>query len=360
MWRARTRLCRSGFFGLNGGRKLQKPGTPSNEVDRLAELDRLGILDTPPEERFDRYTRLIKRLLDVPIALVSLVDEHRQWFKSHDGLEARETPREISFCGHAILSEELFVIEDAAADSRFCDNPLVQGDPNIRFYAGFPLHGPGGQAVGTLCVIDRKARSLNAEDLRSLRDIGEMVTRELASVALATTDELTGISNRRGFELLCSQVLALSQRTDRSVVMAMIDLDGFKSINDRFGHAEGDRALIEFSQCLTENFRESDVVARLAGDEFAVLMTDADEAQAAIALNRLSAHVRHMNAERALDYELNFSWGLAGFRSGVHDNVSDLLRDADALMYGNKSSNSRRLSALGALIDPLVELPVHR
>ncbi len=130
---------------------MKSPDTPNNEEARLKSLHSLDILDTPAEERFDRYTRLAQRMLNVPIALVSLVDTDRQWFKSCLGLDAVETSREVSFCGHTILCDELLVVNDALADERFADNPLVTGAPNIRFYAGYPLIYSDGSNLGTLC-----------------------------------------------------------------------------------------------------------------------------------------------------------------------------------------------------------------
>ncbi|MBC7182565.1 MAG: GAF domain-containing protein, partial [Marinobacter sp.] len=148
---------------------MKTPDFPPDEAHRLSALDELALLDTPPEERFDRLTRLAARTLDAPIALVSLVDRNRQWFKSRHGLDAPETARDVSFCGHAILREEPLIIENALNDERFQDNPLVTGTPNIRFYAGAPLHDRHGHRVGTLCVIDRKPRSFTDEDKALLR-----------------------------------------------------------------------------------------------------------------------------------------------------------------------------------------------
>ena len=125
---------------------MQKPGKPADEAQRLEALRALSILDTLPEERFDRLTRLAKRLFGVPIALVSLVDDHRQWFKSRQGLEVSETPRDISFCGHAVLGDDIFLVTDASKDERFFDNPLVTDDPHIRFYDGCPLGRPRAAA----------------------------------------------------------------------------------------------------------------------------------------------------------------------------------------------------------------------
>ena len=157
---------------------------PADEDERLAALRELLLLDTPPEERFDRLARLAAEQLDTPIALLTLVDGQRQWFKSRMGLEATETPREISFCGHAILKNELFVVEDASRDPRFADNPLVTGDPHIRFYAGAPLSAPGGHRIGTLCVIDTVPRTLGTVE-RSILD----ALRRLANETLAGQED---------------------------------------------------------------------------------------------------------------------------------------------------------------------------
>lgn len=150
-----------------------------HEDARLCALNELNILDTPPDEDFDRITRLARELFNVPIALVSLVDKDRQWFKSRQGLEATETPRDVSFCGHAIQQGSIFLVEDTLNDERFHDNPLVEGEPHIRFYAGCPLQEPSGQIIGTLCVIDQNARHFNTEQCQQLRDLGTLVESEL-------------------------------------------------------------------------------------------------------------------------------------------------------------------------------------
>lgn len=157
---------------------METPDTPPDEIHRLSALDELQLLDTPPEERFDRLTRLASRTFNVPISLVTLVDRERQWFKSRQGLDAPETARCISFCGHAILSDETFIIENALNDDRFADNPLVTGAPNIRFYAGAPLRDRHGHRVGTLCIIDEKPRPFSDDDNATLRDLADLVERE--------------------------------------------------------------------------------------------------------------------------------------------------------------------------------------
>jgi GAF domain-containing protein len=158
---------------------IPPPAIP-NETARMEAVESLALMYTPAEERFDRITRLATRLLETPIALVTLVSEEKQWFKSSVGLDVAETSRDVSFCGHAIASDSTLVIEDAQADERFADNPLVTGDPNIRFYAGHPIHASDGSRVGTVCVIDRRTRTFTEQDRAALRDLAAICENEIA------------------------------------------------------------------------------------------------------------------------------------------------------------------------------------
>lgn len=153
--------------------------TPPDEAQRLNVLHALNLLDTPAEAVFDRITRLAAQILNVPIALVSLVDADRQWFKSRVGLDAIETSREVAFCAHAIMQAAPMIVADATQDVRFNANPLVTGDPNIRFYAGVPLRSAGGLAIGTLCAIDSKPRQLSADETNILIDLAALVSKEV-------------------------------------------------------------------------------------------------------------------------------------------------------------------------------------
>lgn len=195
---------------------MQAPDFPVDEILRLQTLQACAILDTPPEERFDRLTRLASHLFKTPIALVSLIDSERQWFKSKQGLDVSETARDISFCGHAILKPDILYVADASQDTRFADNPLVSHVPNIRFYAGAPLRARNGQSLGTLCIIDTKPRILSAEDLAALRDLADCVESEFSREeqqrqlhALLSLTAITALSHQNP-EAALQQTLAMA------------------------------------------------------------------------------------------------------------------------------------------------------
>jgi diguanylate cyclase (GGDEF)-like protein len=318
-----------------------KPEIPKNEAERLHALRTLQILDTSHEERFDRVTRMAKRMFGVSISLLTLVDDDRQWFKSKQGLEATETPRDISFCGHAINHEGLFIIPNAAEDERFADNPLVTDAPYIRFYAGYPLKIREGLNIGTLCLIDQEPRAMDEEDQQLLKDLGAMVEQEIKSIQLATLDELTLISNRRGFLTLVDHDLKLCRRKQFSMSFLLFDLNKFKTINDQYGHHEGDFVLTKFAQIMLDTFRDSDAIGRLGGDEFVAMLTDSDEDSADEIINRFAVAVEEANATMNKPYKIEYSVGLEHFQHDTKKSAEEMIQDADAAMYKQKKSKVR-------------------
>lgn len=314
---------------------------PHNEDQRLAALQALQILDTEYEERFDRITRLAQRLFGTEMAAVTLVDSDRQWFKSRQGPLDAETPREDSFCTYAITDpDHTLVVGDATRDDRFFDKDNVTGAPHIRFYAGHTIAGPDGAAIGTLCVIDSQPRTTSDFDSEALRDLAMMVENEIAGLALAIGDQLTGLSNRRGFETLGGRLFEIARRIDVPVAVVYADLDNLKPINDDFGHEAGDAALIEIAEILEHTLRESDVIARVGGDEFCALLADAAAADAEVVASRIQTAIDERNAASDRPYKLSISVGISQDRPATSGRtLTELTEEADERMLVAKRAN---------------------
>jgi len=305
------------------------PPTPSNETRRLETLRGLKLLDTPPEERFDRVTRLAKQIFSTPIALVSLVDADRQWFKSAQGLDAPETPRNVSFCGHAILDDKIMVVNDAAKDQRFCDNPLVCNDPNIRFYAGYPLSAPDGSRVGTLCVIDRVPREISREQAQLLRELGRMVEEELVDAVLATNDPVTSLSNRNGFLMVAEHLLSMCVRTEQPATMLLVHFQNLQEIDNEVGRDAGDAASVQLAHHLLSTFRNSDLVTRLASDLYGVLLAGSDLDGVEAVRRRFNDDVNDQNRNTDNHYEFHLDIDVIAFKPDRHKDAQGLLDEVE-------------------------------
>jgi diguanylate cyclase (GGDEF)-like protein len=340
---------------------VKKPSATADEAARLAKLASLGIFYTPAEERFDRITRVACQMFDVPIALVTLLSESCQWYKSVQGLPNNETPRELSFCGHAILREEAMIIPDARLDPDFADNPSVIESPFIRFYAGYPLRYQGSP-MGTLCLIDREPRQFSAAELDGLRSLAAWVESELQVSALseaqtqliverdearrdALLDPLTRTWNRKGLDELLPLELSHARRGQRRVALMLIDVDHFKQINDTYGHAAGDHSLREIAQHIRASVRASDVVVRYGGDEFLVFAgIDGQDTEAVLAeriRERTAAGLLRFGGE---SFPLSLSIGVASACASDDLEPARLIEEADEALYEAKAAGRNRVS----------------
>jgi diguanylate cyclase (GGDEF)-like protein len=348
---------------------MQIPDIPVDEARRLTALHATRLLGSAPEEAFDRITRMAARLLHAPTALVSLVDKDVQWFKSRCGFEGTETARDISFCGHAILEHEPLVVSDASKDPRFCRNPMVTGEDHVRFYVGVPLYSVDRMPIGTLCVIDREPRELGAEELDMLRDLARMVEQlihhrqlagaaqalhshvlldggnpELAAAAgqvefLLNHDQLTGLSNRQALLRTIGEGLETWREQGMQTLVASINLDKFKRLNESLGHHAGDQALVSITWSLQSVLRPEDLLARVGNDEFMVLLPGlGDDSVARDRLRQIMQAVHREFKAPAGAIPLTCSIGYAIF---PHDGDS-----ADVLM-NNATLATRRAKLMG-------------
>ncbi|MFC3215189.1 sensor domain-containing diguanylate cyclase [Novosphingobium panipatense] len=315
-----------------------------DEEGRMAALERLEVLDTGPEEAFEKIVNLVRTVLGVPMATVTLVDRERQWFKARSGLCAVETPRSISFCTHTIQQREPLVVPDALLDPRFADSPLVQEAPHIRSYAGVPLQTPDGYNVGALCAIDTEPRTFSDGDMAILTNFAHIVVDELELRLIAQRDHLTGALNRRGFMEQAAKEFSRFTRHQRSAALIALDIDHFKIINDQHGHPAGDEVLRQVAQLCTSSMRPSDSFGRLGGEEFALLLPEADGVEAVAAAERFRAAIESHSFDIPGGEKLRVtaSLGVSSLDPGIAS-VEGWFAAADGLLYKAKKNGRNRV-----------------
>jgi diguanylate cyclase (GGDEF)-like protein len=352
---------------------------PPDEPARLGALRRYKILDSLQEQAYDDLTTIAAQVTGTPIALISLVDAGRLWFKSKVGLAASQMPREYTFCSHAIVSpavqnEEPFVVNDAHQDRRFVDNRAVLEAPHIRFYAAAPLVTPDGFALGTLCTIDRVPRELDDHQLKMLTALSRQVVTQLelrrsaddlARVAQereryaleledsqrqlqqlnavlqaeSRTDRLTQLGNRMAFDEHLSLEHYRVARYQSPMSLFMIDVDHFKDYNDRFGHLAGDHALQLVAEAVRASLRESDFAMRYGGEEFTVIAPHTGRDGAWI----LAERIRHAVQEKNFPHRnVTVSIGVAALEPPPQYTSAQLLEAADKALYAAKEAGRNR------------------
>ncbi|MET0674400.1 MAG: sensor domain-containing diguanylate cyclase [Bradyrhizobium sp.] len=305
--------------------------TDTRRLQALAELD---ILDTPHELAFDRLTLLSRKIFRVPMATLTFVDGHRQWFKASEGMDSRETSRQPALCYHAIRQKTPLVVPDTLLDPRFADNPFVVGKPHIRAYAGAQLQ-VSGENVGTLCVIDTVPRQFDDEAISVLMDLAAIAVDELTLRNLSMVDGLTGALSRRAFLAEGARLTSLAARHGHKLTCSVLDIDHFKNVNDEFGHAAGDAVLSAVIAACKKAVRGSDLIGRIGGEEFAILLPHTGLRNGMAVLEKVrNAIAATPIPTPAGDISVTCSIGGAEFSKGQQ--FADTLGCADVAMYSAK------------------------
>ena len=317
---------------------------PIDESQRIDTLRSYQILDTEPSLEFEALTRITSHTFDTPIAVVALMDTDRLWFKSKLGLDLQQLDRKVAFCAHTIMSpREPLIVNDLFKDQRFVSNPLVTNAPHLRFYAGVPLVDENDHVLGTVAVIDSQPRIFTKAQRDTLCDFGVIVMTALKShkraaelKQLALTDYLTGIPNRAQFDISNVAEMAYSVRSGVPYSLVCMDLNGFKQINDQFGHPAGDQVLCEVAKRLSQQMRQGDLLARLGGDEFAVVARCCDQNNALSLAQRLKDSMQpEIQLSTGARVRVGMSVGTATSSSSCMD-ASELFDHADKALYLTK------------------------
>lgn len=303
-----------------------------DETGRQYALDRLHVLDSTPEPQFEKLTNLVQTIFEVPVAAISLIDRRRQWFKSIQGLDVRETSREIAFCDFTIRSAECLMVTDATLDDRFRHNPLVTGAPHIRSYLGAPILTSDGYALGALCAIDYRPRSFTAAQQSMLANFAGLAMNEIELRQIAAVDMLTGMMTRRAF---MAEIVQVAQHVAPAALL-YIDLDHFKSINDTYGHPIGDSVLQSVAAAISRVCDHAASVGRIGGEEFAVLLPKMPSHVASRVAERIRSAIEQVRIDAVPSLTVSASIGVA---CKTADKSCDAwMAAADSALYSAKES----------------------
>lgn len=337
-------------------------GPYPNEEKRLKTLESLGLLDTPIDGRFEKITKMVCRILDVPIALFNLIDADRQFYKSAIGISATQAPKKAAFCTHAIHEDYMLLIPNTHKDERFHDNPFVTGEHlDIGFYAGCPIRAPNGMPIGTLCAIDKKPRDMSEEQLESLRDLADMIETEIKMIGLSNSqqtlieeldearrlamiDPMTRLWNRSGVNALLEKEIQESIRSQTPITIVITDIDHFKKVNDTYGHPTGDAVITEVAKRLSIALRTEDVVGRIGGEEFLIILTNAKPENLEETVERIRQSICETPiSHEGQDYPVTMSFGAVSAIPNQAGDTLRLIKHADDALYEAKKGGRNRV-----------------
>lgn len=337
------------------------PGIPYNESERLKALRDTNLVDTPIEQGFERLTDLTRKIFDVPIAAISLIDEDRQWFKSIVGSDLAETSRDVSFCAHTIVKNDTMIIPDAQVDPRFADNPLVDTDSGIRFYAGHPIHTDKNIPIGAICIIDTVPRKISATEKMILHDLACLVDAEIrnhytiekykkknmeleASERAVLIDGNTKMWNAAGITQLIEQQTKLSKSNNKTFGLINLSIDSFNSFSDEYGANAGKNLLKVLAKTLISSCKSEDSVGYWGGKEFMLIISHNDKAQTLI----LAENIRMQRAKTPLITKVGkinttVTLGLAFYDARIHDDASSLINNAHTAMEKGRHAGGNQI-----------------
>lgn len=324
--------------------------SPEIEAARSELIERLMLTDPRYDASFDRIVRLLRALTGASAAAFTVLDGGRQFYKAHEGIGVRETPRDVSFCTHTIERTEMLVVPDARLDARFADSPLVSGPGGHCFYAGMPVRAPSGLPLGALCILDPTPRTIDTPEREAILDLTGALEESLMLRSLSILDPLTGLFNRRHFTDTVGREWLRGFAAQVPLALLMIDIDHFKAYNDRYGHAAGDECLRDVAAALRVGARRiGDVLARIGGEEFVLLLPGTGATEALALAERIRAAVvgRRLEHERSPFGRVSLSIGIATVTSTAAETLADAMLRADAALYRAKAAGRDRAVVAG-------------